>query len=311
VLAQHADQVVLALPLPMQRLVRALFQRLVTADGTRAIVEVAELADLSSDAREVRSLVDNLVQARLLVVQSRGGDEVATVELVHESLITRWPLLRRWLDEGRDDAAFREQLRQAARQWDARGRAEGLLWRGEAMEEAHLWRARHADALPPKEQQFLDAVFALATRATRRRAALAIGTIAFLSLVIAGGAVALVGVRRAERHAVAEAERARLAESQVTAQLDAIRNAQTEKQRAQAEVKRGKEDLRVVNERLQEALTKSELESKAAHDAAARAQQLASSLQKSNAQLEKLLNDARARAEKLERERRKITTELR
>jgi len=123
--------------------------------------------------------------------------------------------------------------------------------------------------------------------------------------------VALVGVRTAERRAVAEAERARHAESQVTAQLDAIRNATTEKQRAQAEVKRGKEDLRVVNDQLQLALTNSEMESQHAKEAAARAQQLASSLQKSNAQLEKLLDDARARAEKLERERRKITTELR
>ena len=311
VLAQHADHVVMALPLPMQRLVRNLFQRLVTADGTRAIVEVGELASLSSDPREVRALVDNLVQARLLVVQSRGSDEAATVELVHESLITGWPLLRRWLDEGRDDAAFREQLRTAARQWDARGRHEGLLWRGEAMEEARLWRARHADALPPREAEFLAAVVALATRATRVRRAIAIGTIALLSLVIAGGAVAFVGVHRAEKRAVEEAgvaereaARARLAEAKVTEQLDAIRREQDEKQRAQSEVKRGKEDLRVVNAQLQEALTKSELESK-------HARAMADSVQKANATLEKLLAVERARAEKLERERRKITTELR
>jgi eukaryotic-like serine/threonine-protein kinase len=172
--------------------------------------------------------------------------------------------------------------------------------------------------LPPKEAEFLAAVLALATRATRVRRAAALGTIAFLSLVIAGGAVALVGVRRAERRAVdeagvaeREAERARLAESKVTAQLDAIRREQTEKQRAQAEVKRGKEDLRVVNAQLEEALAKSELESKHAHDAAASARAMADTVQKANAKLEKLLADERARAERLQRERRKITTELR
>jgi hypothetical protein len=307
----------------MQRLVRGLFQRLVTADGTRAIVEVGELADLGRDPRELRALVDQLVQARLLVLQTRGGDGLtepgdspsarsnATVELVHESLITRWPLLRRWLDEGRDDAAFREQLRTAARQWESRGRPEGLLWRGEAMEEARLWRARHDEPLPEREQRYLDAVLALATRATRVRRAAALGTIAFLSLVVALGGVALVHVRSAERRAVAEAGRARAAEAQVKAQLDAVQRAEAEKQRAQTEVRRGKQDLAAVNVQLEEALRKSELEGKKAQDAAARAQTLAASLQKSNAQLEKLLDDARARAEKLERERKKITTELR
>jgi len=38
---------------------------------------------------------------------------------------------------------------------------------------------------------------------------------------------------------------------------------------------------------------------------------MAETVQKANAKLEKLLADERARAEKLERERRKITTELR
>jgi hypothetical protein len=143
-----------------------------------------------------------------------------------------------------------------------------------------------------------------------RRAA-AVGTIALLSLVIAGGAIALIGVHRAERHAVAEAERARAAEAQVKAQLDAIQRAQDEKHYAQAEVKRGKADLRLVNAQLEQALRASELEGKRAHDAAEHAQQLAQSLQKSNVQMAKLLSDARARAEKLERERKKITTELR
>jgi serine/threonine protein kinase len=320
VLAQHADQVVLALPPPMQRLARALFQRLVTSDGTRAIIGVPELADLAGDVKDVQALVDRLVQARLLVVQGRGAEGSmmrdsaffdATVELVHESLITGWPLLRRWLDEGRDDAAFREQLRAAARQWHGRGKPQGLLWRGEAEEEARLWRARHADVVPPKEQEFLDAVFALATRAQRVRRTIAVGTIAFLSLVVALGGAHLHQGHRAERRAVdeaglagREAERARSAEAQVKSQLDLLKREQEAKRSAQAEVQRGKKDLSFVNEQLELALKKAEDETQREH-------KLAESVQKANARLEKLLADERARAEKLERERRKITTELR
>jgi len=318
VLAQHADQVVHALSPPTQKLVRSLFQRLITAEGTRAIVEVSELADLSQDPKEVRALVDHLVEARLLVVQARGADDSATVELVHESLLTSWPLLRRWLEEGRDDAAFREQLRAAARQWHSRGRDEGLLWRGEAMEEARIWRARHADNLPPNEQQFLDAVFALANRAERFRRVAVVGTIALLSFVIALGAVALVQVRRAEKRALEqaevarrEAERARDAETRVQAQLDTIRSEQEARSQAQKEVARGKEDLRVVNGELEKALEKANAESERARSAASGEHKLAESLKDANAKLQQLLAQERARSEKLEKERKKITTELR
>src|SRR4029079_8899229 len=103
-----------------------------------------------------------------------GSDEGnATIELVHESLISGWPMLRRWLDEARDDSAFREQLRASARQWDTKGRPQGLLWRGEALADARSWRARllDGDRLPEREQAFVDAVIQSGTRAQRVRRA--------------------------------------------------------------------------------------------------------------------------------------------
>jgi hypothetical protein len=260
-----------------------------------------------------------------LVVQGRGHEDDATIELVHESLITRWPLLRRWIDEGRDDGVFREQLRTAARLWDARGRPQGLLWRGEAMEDARRWRARHADVLPQKEQEYLDAVARLATRSQRRRQAAVVGTIAFLSLVIAGGGVALVQVREAEREAVEqaavasrEAERARRAETEVKAQLEVVEREQAAKSRAEAAVQRGKEDLRVANLELTRSLARTEAESQRAQAAAQSSRELAKSLRTANddlevskGKLEKLLAEERERAARLERERGKIATELR
>ena len=125
VLAQHADQVVSALPAALRASVRGVFQRLVTAEGTRAIVDLADLESLTTDRSEARSLVEHLAQARLVVVQNSADEGNATVELVHESLINGWPMLRRWLDEGREQAAFREQLRAAAKQWETRGKPQG------------------------------------------------------------------------------------------------------------------------------------------------------------------------------------------
>jgi hypothetical protein len=315
-LAAHADAVLRQLPTSGQQLARVVLPRLVTPERTRALVSLDELKEMASNHHEVTQLVDRLVQARLLVVQTAAGS--ATVELAHESLIAGWPLLRRWLDEGREDQAFREQLRTAARQWEARGRAPGLLWSGDALEEARLLRHRHGGALPEKEQAFLDAAFVLATRAQRARRAVVIGTITLLTLLVVGGAVALVQVRRAQEVAVVqaqlaqrEAERARAAEVRVSEQLAQLQREQAAKALAEAEVARGKGDLREANQRLEIALDQARVESAAARASARQATVLAGSLQTANTTLSRLLSEERARTERLEKERRKITTELR
>jgi serine/threonine protein kinase len=307
-LSTHADAVMASLPAASQKLTRALLLRLVTPEGTRAIVDVSELEELAPG--EGRALIDKLVAARLLVIQSRGDAEGATAELVHESLIAGWPSLRRWLDEGKEDAAFVEQLRTAARQWEQRGRAPGLLWRGEAVEEARLWRARTQSRLGSREQEFLEAVLALAGRAARIRGLAAAAAIAFLALVVVVVGALAVSARRAERTAAGEATRAHAAEKQAKDQLEATRSAREAEQQAEAAVARGKQDLRSADAQLEIALRKAEEESRRAREAAGKSQQLADSLQKSNAALEKLLAEERMRADKLAKERKKIFNDL-
>jgi len=245
-LATHADDVVSRLPTEQQRLTRAVFLRLVTRDGTRAIVDVEELRELGEPST-VSSLLDHLVQARLLVVQSRGEQEGPAVEIVHESLTTRWPTLRRWLDESSEDSAFLEQLRTAAKQWAAKGKPIGMLWRGEAMVEAQRFERRYKGELPGGEREYLGAVTALALKTTRRRRRILVGSFAVLLVMVAAAAVALIWVRDAEQTArnqknVAqnEADRARKAEVKVKTQLSTIKSqidtiTRKESQRAKAE----------------------------------------------------------------------------
>jgi eukaryotic-like serine/threonine-protein kinase len=227
-LATHADEVVAKLSQSDQKTVRAIFQRLVTPERTRAIVDVAELRDIAPD---VPRIVADLVEARLLVIQTRAA---GAVELVHESLITSWPTLRRWLDENQDDAAYLAQLRAAAKQWDTRGREPGLLWRDDALDEARLWRHRYQAELPPRERDFLDAAIAVATRATRIRRIAALTTIAMLLLVIAGGAYALVQIERNKQLAQQEAAAAQKAERDAQQQKQDAEEALRHEQAAQA-----------------------------------------------------------------------------
>jgi hypothetical protein len=316
-LAAHADEVLAALAPGPKRLLRVVLLSLVTPDRTRALVDMKDLEGLVTDSRELHALVDQLVTARLLVLHTHNEAERTSVELVHESLIDEWPTLRRWLEESKEDAAFLGQLRAAAKQWDAKGRLPGLLWSGEAADEARLWYARYRGDLGVREKGFLQAVFALAGRATRIRTAVTAAIIVLLAVAVLVGSFAFVSVRRAEQHAVAEAnrtqheaERAREAERRVKDQLAVVRAAEEAKEKARSDLEKNKEDLRDANARLRGALVTAEEESRRAQEEKAHANALAQSVRETNTALEKLLAEERARAERLEKERKKIMTTL-
>ena len=192
-LAAHADRVLEQIPPDQQPLVRALLIRLVTPDRTRAIVPVEDLKEtLGKSGADVQGLIDKLVAARLLTIQTGGGGSGSTVEIVHESLIAGWPQLSKWLDEGHEDAAFLEQLRNASRQWHSKGKDSGLLWRGEMVEEAKRFIRRFRGELPDQQAAFLKAVIDQSTRAARVRKTLYIIGAAVLLAMLAAAAVALV-----------------------------------------------------------------------------------------------------------------------
>jgi hypothetical protein len=235
-LASHADSVLAEQSFQARALARSVFLRLVTPERTRAIVSMDELRELTSEGAEIQRLIDQLVQARLLVVQTGGGSTGATVEIVHESLIHSWPTLRRWLDEGQEDAAFLEQLRNAARQWQAKGQDSDLLWRGEVVEEAQRFKRRHHGELPHVQQAFLDAVFAQAAKATRRRRALVVGSTVFLVFLVAASAVALVVIRKAQQEAERQAVVAKVAETQARESESTALKAEAEAKQRLAEV---------------------------------------------------------------------------
>jgi WD40 repeat protein len=105
---------------------------------------------------------------------------------------------------------MREQLRDAARQWDERGRARGLLWRDEALAEYRIWRRRYGSGLSAVETAFADASLELERRARRRLRSLVAGAFVILASLLA------VLVRANHRAEIATAEtRARLMDSYV------------------------------------------------------------------------------------------------
>jgi len=286
-LASHADAVVAELTQREHTVARALFLRLVTPERTRAIVSVTELYELSRDHDEVHRVVDRLVRSRLLVGQTTSGAAGGTVEIVHESLVHCWPLLRRWLDETQEDVAFLEQLRNAAKQWQARGYAKDLLWRGEAMQEAKHWHSRYRGELPDLQRAYLEAVFVLSVRATRRKRLAVIASLGFLSMLVVAAGVALYLIRDAQREATAQARRVEqqlaLTQAAEKAAKAAGATANTEREKAIAASK----SLATKNADLVAAID----EARRARQAAEQAQQEA--------------EDARVRAEQSKRQERR------
>jgi WD40 repeat protein/serine/threonine protein kinase len=182
-LASHADAVLAGMSSGRQALARAVLERLVTPERTRALVSMIELRALHRDPDTVDDIVQHLAAMRLVVIERGDEGEDHVVELVHESLIDRWPTLARWLSENQDDAAMLARLRGAARDWERGGHASGLLWTGEAAREAQSWQQRYRGELAPAERRYLDAVLAATERARRVRRRMVGGLLAVATAV--------------------------------------------------------------------------------------------------------------------------------
>ncbi|MGK3967417.1 protein kinase [Sorangium sp. So ce118] len=234
-LSAHADAVLSALPPRQQRLARAVLLRLVTPERTRAIVSLDSLREAAQDGGAgdtVDEVIQHLAGARLLLIEASGDEaggerERTAVELVHESLIDRWPKLRQWLAESEQDTQFLARLRAAAQQWEASGRAEGLLWRDRAAEDARAWYERRRaeqgaegrDRLGRREERYLLAVVGLGERARsvrRRLAGGAAATLGALALI-----VACLAIRASQQATRASQQATRADQEAARAQVEA------------------------------------------------------------------------------------------
>jgi hypothetical protein len=317
--------------------VRAIFMRLVTPERTRAIVTMDDLRELSRDPNEIQQLVDNLVAARLITMQTtgEGASAAKTAEIVHESLIHTWPTLRKWLDENQGDAEFLERLRTASKQWQTKSYDDGLLWRGESVDEAERFVKRYRGDLPEVQKAFLKAVFDLDARGARRKRMAMIGVVTFLTILVAAAAVALVIIRQRGQEATKQAEKAVIEERKAKAAAKAAKDAeqvakdaektatdqkviaeerlaQVERERkakeeAEAAVRLSKDELEMTNEELKEALAKSKKATAAAQAAEDRAQEEAEEAikarreaEEARKQVERLLKKERDRVKDLE-----------
>jgi hypothetical protein len=335
--ARHADEVAAAVPPQHQKLLRGIMTRLVTPEGTRAVVDKQELLDLSTgkDTGDVERIIDQLVRARLVLMHT-DPTQGTTVEIVHEVLISEWPTLARWLEEGQALRGFMAELRTATKQWAARKKSSDLVWRGATAQEALSTVKKHVVDLSALEKEFLDQARKGLARARRRKVFVLSTIFITLTAVLGAGAWFTIQLSQANAAAQEKAEEAEKATKQVQAQLDEVKAAQAAQEKAQKEAKeksdealkanaaasQSQEDLAKANIELQRKVEEATKANEVAQELARVAQEnaKAAAIQKAaaekasaaataaNARTQALLDKEKERVKQLEANQKKIST---
>jgi WD40 repeat protein len=235
-LAKRADDIYAHASPEQQAIARRVLLRLTQpgegTEDTRRRATLRELVTRSEEGDAVETLVQRLVEARLLTT---GEDPTAGgcwVDVSHEALIRGWPRLRSWIEEDRAGLRVHHRLTEAAHEWQQLNRDEGALYRGARLSEAVEWQARNPGALNELEREFLNASVALRERerrAAQRRVRFMVGgLVAALAVISAFALVAWDQRQAAERQrndALQEARARATAEAQAIAERDASNQA--------------------------------------------------------------------------------------
>lgn len=152
-IAEKAESIYRGLTLSEQQLSRRLFLGLVQLgedgqDTRRRLVVTDLLTRKVHQAQHVKQVIQKFssYSARLIILFNEGNKEIA--EVSHEALIRHWPLLRRWLSEGRSLLQQQRRIENAAKEWEKQHRERGLLLQGKSLAGAKRFQKEHSEMFP-------------------------------------------------------------------------------------------------------------------------------------------------------------------
>jgi len=163
-LKQRADATLAKLSAPQREIAKQIFLRLTTlgegVSDTRRRVRMEELYPAQADQAAIDEVLRQLSDksSRLIVT-----NDDRTTEVTHEALIQQWDVLKKWLDDNRDDKRLLDRLRDAALEWSATPATgsephdPSFLWEAGRLDLAEQFTARQQHALTSLEQDFLNA----------------------------------------------------------------------------------------------------------------------------------------------------------
>ena len=138
-----------------QELARDVFLRLTElgegTEDTRRRAALNELVRQSSEAAQLRAVLNTLAEARLITLNADSA------EVAHEALIREWQRLHEWLTQDREGLLLHRHLTESTHEWEMRGRDPSELYRGARLAQAREWASIHGERLNAAEQAFLTA----------------------------------------------------------------------------------------------------------------------------------------------------------
>ncbi|MDC0745655.1 nSTAND1 domain-containing NTPase [Polyangium mundeleinium] len=173
---------------------RAVLLALTTAEGTRRVMSVDELAAIAGP--HTRRVIAVLGKARLVVPAEGPG---ASVTLAHEALLSRWGRLASWIAEAKGDRMLAEEIERDATRF-ARDAESVTLWRGRRLEFAKELLRTNTVRLSAAAERFIQT----SARVSRRGTVLAATAGAIVAASVVVGGLGYVRAVRAEERAAQE-----------------------------------------------------------------------------------------------------------
>ncbi|NJS09254.1 MAG: hypothetical protein HC789_02155 [Microcoleus sp. CSU_2_2] len=166
-LAKHAQKEYENLTEAQQQKAQQIFIQLVyPGQGTEDTRRLATRSEVGTDNWDV---VAKLADARLVVTGSRtleatpianfqesNSASEETVEVIHETLITKWKILKDWIDGDREFRTWQERLRVYMSSWIIHKKDKGYILQGVPLTEAKTWRDDREKYLSPDEREYID-----------------------------------------------------------------------------------------------------------------------------------------------------------
>jgi hypothetical protein len=191
---RRADEVLIGMD-PSEQQMKALrdafLQEMVRVEQGNYVRQPARWDDLPPEAQP---LLEQLVNARLLISREEEGHRL--LEVAHEALLRKWPLLRGWLDDDREFLIGRQQLEQDLQDWQKADEQErpGALLSGLKLQRAKAWLAERPQQLKDEVRGFVQASIDQAEtqegKERRNRRRVLAGLSGLTALAVAGGSIA-------------------------------------------------------------------------------------------------------------------------
>ncbi|NET13913.1 MAG: CHAT domain-containing protein [Okeania sp. SIO1H6] len=224
VLGDYAENIYINLSQEEKEQARYIFTQLVQPisqekSGEVSRIATRKIATLADIGKENWQLVIKFADEGLVVTNKEK--DVASVELIHEVLITAWSRLKNWIEQDWEFRRWQEKLRDNLSQWEQEKKDDFLL-QGGLLKEAESWLEKAEQKITETERRYVEKSRKRRERERQKLIGALTGGLAMVSL-FAVGAVwqwrrAVVG----EKNAVMKANIATLETRFASEQLDGL-----------------------------------------------------------------------------------------